>query len=164
MACNNLLLKGLTEIRKAAEKFMREPWPQLARLRQLAMVSVAALAVATIVGCKKKQAAAAPENAPTAEADTNAAPGAAPAAVVVNPDKPLDLTPIHKAMSAGNFDKAAEDLLALQKASAQMSQQQQMVVVNQMRSFQRSLSSAVSSGNPNAIAAANRLREASMHH
>lgn len=128
------------------------------------MVLLAVLAVATVAGCKKKQTVAAPDSPPAAEADTNAAPGAAPAPVAVNPEKPLDLTPIHKAMSAGDFDKAAEDLIALQRASVQMSQQQQMVVVNQMRAFQRSLSSAVSSGNPNAIAAANRLREASRHH
>ena len=141
---------------------MREPCPQLPRFVQLAMILVAALAVATLVGCKKKEAAAAPDSPPAAEADTNAA-GAAPAAVVVNPEKPLDLAPIHKAISAGDFDKAAEDLLALQKVSVQMSQQQQMALVNQMHAFQRSLATAVSSGNSNALAAANRLREASMH-
>jgi hypothetical protein len=129
------------------------------------MVVVAAVALFLFAGCKKKPAAvAAPETAPTAEGDTNAASGAAPAAVAVVPEKPLDLTPIHKAMSAGDFDKAAQDLLALQKASVQMSQQQQMIVVNQMRSFQRSLSAAVNTGNPNAIAAAQRLRESAMHH
>ena len=127
------------------------------------MVLVATLAVTTIAGCKKKAAAAAaPETAPTAEAATNAA-DAAPAPVVVNPQKPLDLTPIQKAMSTGDFDKAAQDLIALQKVSVQMTPQQQMAVVNQMHSFQRSLASAVGTGNPNAIAAANRLREASMH-
>ena len=132
------------------------------RLRIL-LVTAALLTVFT--ACHKKTPQAAPvETAPVATADTNATAAAPAEAPPPPPQKPLDMAPVQTAIRTGDYDKAAADLLALQRLSAQMNAQQQAAVADQMRAFQRTLATALGSGDPKAMAAAQRLRAASMHH
>lgn len=130
----------------------------------LPFVLVTVLGLGLVAGCHKKvQEAAAPvDPAAAAPADTNAA--ATPTtAVAPEPEKPLDLAPVRTEIKTGDYDKAAQDLLVLQRLSPQLSPQQQTMVADQMRAFQRALASAVGTGDPKAIAAAQRLREQARH-
>jgi PBP1b-binding outer membrane lipoprotein LpoB len=125
----------------------------------------AAIAILALAGCSKKSEPSTQADATTATAATNANPtdqGQAAAPVQAAPSRPLDFKPIQAAVQAKQYDKAAEDLIALQRAP--LTPEQSAALQNQMRAFQRSLISAVSSGDPNAQAAIQRLREAAAHH
>ncbi len=124
--------------------------------RKILLGSIVILALA---GCGKKKAETpASDAAPVAATPTNTTDAGAPAPVAVTPNKPIDWTPVQKEIKVGNYDQAAQDLLALQRASAQMTAQQQAALQDQMRNFQRALVGAVASGDPKAVAAAKRLR------
>jgi hypothetical protein len=119
-----------------------------------------ALAATLLAGCEKKEAAV-PATAPQATAPANqpVQPAANPvAATAVAPD--ARLAESQAALKAKDYDRAAATLLKVQRA--QMNEQQAAAAAAQMRQLQSSLASAAASGDPRAIAAANRLRQASM--
>jgi len=64
-------------------------------------------------------------------------------------------------MEAREYDRAAESLLALQRT--QLSAQQAEAAAAQMQQLQQNLAGAVANGDPKAIAAAKKLRQASMY-
>jgi hypothetical protein len=68
---------------------------------------------------------------------------------------------VQAAIKSKDYDKAAAMLINLQRAP--MTEEQSMQVLNQMRQFQQNLAGAVASGDPNAKAAAARLRQSSLH-
>jgi hypothetical protein len=130
------------------------------------------LVVIVMTGCSKKE----PESsAPTANPDNAAAPAGAattadpglPAgAGAVSPPIPAEttksLTAVDAALKAKDYDRAAETILALQRQK-QLTDEQARAAQAQMVRLQGALVSAVASGDPNAKAAADRLRQASKH-
>jgi hypothetical protein len=129
--------------------------------------AVLLLAVAVITGCKKaqpSQTATSPDNgASTAPA---AAPASAPAnqagaAAAPTIDTTRALADVNTALKAKDYEKATENLLALQRQK-QLTEQQAMAVRGQMVQLQSAVSAGLSKGDPNAKAAADRLRAAAM--
>jgi PBP1b-binding outer membrane lipoprotein LpoB len=117
-------------------------------------------------GCHKKSAAdPAPVENPTATADAQAAPAAA--APVAQPAQTLStsaqasLADAQAAMKAKQYDRAADLMINLQKPAQALTPEQAAAIAAQMRGFQQDLASAVARGDPQAIAAAQRLRAAS---
>ena len=115
-----------------------------------------ALLLTLLAGCGKKETAVqtpVPETkAPVAQ---TVQPAATPAAVA--PD--ARLAESQAALKAQDYDRAAATLVAMR--TTRMNEQQAAAAAQQMQQLQSSLASAVASGDPRAIAAANRLREAS---
>ena len=115
------------------------------------------------LGCKKQEAQA------SAPVDTNAAaaqapvPAAQPQATSGSAPvfSPSSIPEVQAAIKSRDYDKAAAMLINLQRAP--MTSDQSMQVLNQMRQFQQNLAGAVASGDPNAKAAAARLRQSSLH-
>jgi hypothetical protein len=121
---------------------------------------VAGGALLLLAGCGKKEAAApspGPDQTAVQPAQPEAAATPAPAAA---PDSRL--TESQTALAARDYDRAAEALIALQRT--QLNEQQAAAAAAQMRQLQSSLAGAVAGGDPKAIAAAQRLRQASMVH
>jgi len=114
-------------------------------------------------GCKKQTPQA------SAPVDTNAAaaqavaPAGQPQATDASAPvfTPSSIPEVQAAIKSKDYDKAASMLLNLQRAP--MTDEQSMQVLNQMRQFQQNLAGAVVSGDPNAKAAAARLRQSSLH-
>jgi hypothetical protein len=116
---------------------------------------------ALLAGCGEKESAlsAPPVEAPVpvqAQPAGNAAAPSVPASVA--PDQRLQET--QAALKAGEYDKAAATLVALQRT--QLNEQQAAAAAAQMKQLQSSLASALASGDPRAKAAADRLRQAAM--
>jgi len=119
-----------------------------------------ALAVTLLAGCKQEEATV-PDPAPQSPAPANqpGQPAAnAAAATAVAPD--ARLAESQAALKAQDYDRAAATLVAMQQTK--MNEQQAAAAAAQMRQLQSSLATAAASGDPRAIAAANRLRQASM--
>ena len=119
-------------------------------------------------GCGKK----ATETAATA--DTNAAPAAiataapapapAPAPTAVSPGQ-ASYEAAQAAVKQKDYDHAAEIMLALQQQMRQAKTSDEAnAIANQMRNFQQQLMSAAAAGDPKAMAAVQRLRQASTPH
>ena len=70
------------------------------------------------------------------------------------------LRQIEAAQKAREYEKAAEAMLQLRMRQQQMNEQQAALVQQRMRTLQADLAAGVASGDPRAIAAANRLRQA----
>ncbi len=130
------------------------------------VAAVAVCGLGFLVGCGKKE--------PPAPASTNAAvevPAAQPAQPAPQTPAPVAIAPADSqgalnqaqaAMNAKNYDKAAELMINLQNASRQaMTPAQATAVASKMRELQQYVMSGVTSGDPNAIAAAKRIRAAS---
>jgi|ERR1044071_7782625 hypothetical protein len=120
--------------------------------------------------CKKKSAeAAAPQTPETASSAAPSNPAAAPdsatAASAAQPapiiNTSVALTDVNEAIKAKDFKKAATTLIAVQQQP--LTPQQAAAVHSQMVQFQGALAGAVANGDPNAKAAADQLRAASMH-
>jgi hypothetical protein len=127
------------------------------------LLFVVALTAAT--GCKKAQPtepAPAPENASTAPATPNAnpnqpanqAPAQAPAVPTVDTTKAF--ADMNTALKAKDYQKATDTLLVLQRKP--LTDQQAIAVHGQMVQLQGAVAAGVASGDPNAKAAADRLR------
>lgn len=130
-------------------------------------LATAVCGLVLLAGCGKKETAApASTNAaveiPPAPAAQPAAPQA-PAPVAVAPaDSQGALNQAQAAMNAKNYDKAAELMINLQLTSKQpLTAEQATAVANKMRELQQYVMGGVASGDPNAIAAAKRIRAAS---
>jgi hypothetical protein len=128
------------------------------------LLFVVALTAAT--GCKKAQpteTAPAPENASTAPATPNAnpnqpanqVPAQAPAAPTVDTTKAF--ADMNTALKARDYKKATDTLLAVQR-TPQLTEQQSQALHGQMVQLQGAVAAGVASGDPNAKAAADRLR------
>ena len=118
-----------------------------------------ALLLTLLAGCGKKEtgvhASVTETTAPVAQ---QVQPAAKPA--LLTPD--TGLAESQAALKARDYDKAAATLVAMQ--ATRLNEHQAAAAAAQMRQLQSSLASAVASGDPRAIAAANRLREASKVH
>jgi len=121
-----------------------------------------ALLLTLLAGCGKKETAVqTPVPETTAPVAQQVQPAANPAAATaVAPD--ARLVESQAALKAGDYDRAAAALVAMQ--AARLNEQQAAAAAQQMRQLQSRLASAVASGDPRAIAAAKRLREASRVH
>jgi len=108
-------------------------------------------------GCgKEAEDTPTPDTGPAVESpQTN---GGEPAATTPQPS--THLTQSQVALEARDYDRAAEEILAMQRS--QLSEQQAAAAAAQMRQLQSSLAGAVAAGDPKAIAAAQKLRQASM--
>lgn len=125
------------------------------------------MALAVNSGCKKSQSTAptpAPENAtaaPTPAATAN--PGATPnqAAAQTPAAPPVDTTKafadINSALKAKDYQKATDTLLAIQRMP-HLTEQQSLAAHGQMVELQKAVATGLASGDPNAKAAADRLR------
>jgi len=100
------------------------------------------LAVATLVGCSKKQAAGEFKN-------PNAVPTAQVAPVI---DK------VQKDIQAKKFDDAAASMVQMQQMAAMLSEQDALRYQNSMRSLQTSAAEAAARGDQNAQKAIMMLR------
>jgi hypothetical protein len=128
------------------------------RTAKLATLAMALLVAAAGCGSKdEKPASVAPPEAPAAVAPAPAA--AAPAAVVTDVNK--SFAQADAALKARNYDQAVQALLAAQR-QRQLTDQQAMEARNRMLALQANLASAVASGDANAKAAAERIRQANM--
>jgi len=122
------------------------------------------LGIAAVTGCKKSQStetAPAAENASTAPTPNanpaqpaNQAPAQAPAAPTVDTTKAF--ADMNTALKAKDYQKAADTLLVLQRKP--LTDQQAMALHGRMVQLQGAVAAGVASGDPNAKAAADRLR------
>lgn len=134
------------------------------------VITCAVCSIALLAGCSKKESeASAPANpaasAPAVDQAAQASAAKTPATAVLPDTSQVALADAQAAMRARNYDKAAQLMLSLQAPSKQpLTSEQAAAVANQMRQFQRDLGGAVASGDPAAIAAAQRLRAASTPH
>lgn len=117
---------------------------------------VSAVLISLLTGCSKEAEvpAPSPEVAPAVQQAQPAPAAAIPSA----PDGRL--TESQAALKARDYDKAAEALIALQRAK--LNEQQAALAAAQMRQLQSSLADALASGDPRAKAAADRLRQSAM--
>jgi|GEM_PF-2663747 len=121
------------------------------------------LVLALSAGCGKKAAQAPAPETPAATAEAvPAAPAGTPAPVQPAPGN-ASLADAQAAMKAGDFNRAATVLTTLQSPAARLTPEQAAAVQKQMQALQASLVGAAASGDPNAKAAIQRLRQASMH-
>jgi hypothetical protein len=118
-----------------------------------------------VVGCGKKSLTpstnASPADTTSATASTPSPAAAVNLVVVQNVNQ--SFSEVDAALKAKAYDKAVQTLLAVQQQRA-LSEQQAQEVVNRMRGLQANLAAAVAAGDPNAKAAADRLRQAHMVH
>jgi hypothetical protein len=117
--------------------------------------------------CAKKEHA--PDTAAVAESTTNEA-AADPATMAAAPTPAMSansekqLSDAKAALAKKDYNKAVELLTTLQRPGQVLTPGQSAAVQAQMRQLQGSLAGAIASGDPNARAAGEKLREASAHH
>jgi hypothetical protein len=118
--------------------------------------SSSALLITLLAGCGKKETevqTSAPVTTPPVAQQVQRA------ATTTSSTPDARLVESRAALKARDYDQAAAALVAMQ--AARLNEQQAAAAAEQMRQFQSSLASGVASGDPRAIAAANRLRKAS---
>jgi len=118
------------------------------------------IASQVLTGCGKKDeppSAPAPMDttAPAAQAAPRQATSVAPTG---QPQPDQWMTDAQNYQSQGDYDKAAQSLIAIQRQQQYLNEQQAAAYWQQMRTFQSDLASRVASGDPSAKAAAERLR------
>jgi hypothetical protein len=135
-------------------------------LNHMKTIVLCSLALTLATGCKKAQpteTAPAPENASTPAANPNSpqpqnqAQSQAPAAPPVDTTKAF--ADVNAAVKAKDYQKAADTLIAVQRQTA-LTDQQAAAVRAQMVQLQGSVAAGLANGDPNAKAAADRLRAA----
>jgi hypothetical protein len=130
-------------------------------------LTIAICSAALLSGCGKKatEPVAADTNAAPAETVAAApAPAPAPAPTTVSPGQ-ASYEAAQAAVKQKDYDHAAEIMLALQQQMRQAKTSDEAnAIANQMRNFQQQLMSAASAGDPKALAAVQRLRQASTPH
>jgi hypothetical protein len=94
-----------------------------------------------------------------------------PASTTNDPASATPADSAHATMPVGDLQTAIKTrdyntavTLALSQKPAAMTAEQAAALANQMRQLQQNLASAAAAGDPNAVAAAQRLREANMRH
>jgi 3-oxoacyl-ACP reductase-like protein len=125
------------------------------------------LSIAVVTGCKKSQstentpapqtADTATSGAPTPSAPAPANPPAAQAAPAPTVDTTKAFADVNSALKARDYKKATDTLLAVQRMP-QLTEQQSQALHGQMVQLQGAVAAGVASGDPNAKAAADRLR------
>jgi len=120
----------------------------------------AVIAVLVFTGCSKKENPPPAVETPVATVDQPAPAVAQPVAFTGEPQPQQWMTEAQSQQQAGDYDKAAQYLLAIQNQQALLSQQQAAVYWKQMSAFQSDLAARVAAGDPRAKAAAERLRAA----
>ena len=133
---------------------------------------VIVFSLALMMGCKKKeQAVAAPPAPEQPVANAQPAPDQASGAAAAAPVEPITtapadtgqaLTAAESARKTKDYEKAAATLLQIQQR--RLSDQQAAAAAAQMQQLQRDLVNGVASGDANAKAAADLLRQANAHH
>lgn len=138
---------------------------RISLIRHLTAPMLALLVAVTAAGCSKKEVKPAVVPPADASADAPAAatpPPATPAASIpASTDVQRSFAEADAALNAGAYEKAAQNLLAVQR-QAQLTEQQAQAARNRMVGLQQSLAAAIASGDPNAKAAAELLRSSSM--
>jgi len=133
-------------------------------VRQTSLLAM--IIVAAAMGCSKKAATSASVTpAPDASAATPApvtAPAVSAASITASTDISKSLADADAALKAHAYDQAVQAMLAVQK-HRQLTDQQAQEAHNRMVGLQRSLAAALASGDPNAKAAAELLRQSAMH-
>lgn len=130
-------------------------------------ILLALVAAILVAGCKKAQPA---ETAPSPDnnsastqgtAGGNSGPAANQPAIPPPPTPTVDTTKafadVNTAIKASDYKKATDTLLTLQR-DKQLTEQQSMAVRGQMVQLQQAIAGGVAKGDPNAKAAADRLR------
>jgi hypothetical protein len=130
--------------------------------------TIAICSAAFLSGCGKKATETAPavdtNAAAAAIAEPAPAPAPAPAPTTVSPGQ-ASYEAAQAAVKQKDYDHAAEIMLALQQQMRQAKTPDEAnAIANQMRNFQQQLMSAASAGDPKAMAAVQRLRQASTPH
>jgi hypothetical protein len=129
------------------------------------------LSIAVVTGCKKSQSTEttpAPQtgSTPTSGASTPSAPEpanrpaaqpAAQPAAAPTVDTTKAFADVNSALKARDYQKATDTLLAIQR-TPQLTEQQSLAIHGQMVQLQGAVAAGVASGDPNAKAAADRLR------
>jgi hypothetical protein len=125
------------------------------------------IAAVTVTGCSKKaeiSTAPAPD-AGAATAAATPAPAPAPAAhataVPVLTDIKQSLAEVDAALKAKAYEKAVQNLLAVQQQK-QLTEEQAQQAHSEMVGLQQNLAAAIAAGDPNAKAAAELLRRSAM--
>jgi hypothetical protein len=126
----------------------------------LSLVVFTAGLLVVVAGCSKETAEA--PVAPPVETPAAAAPIQRPvstptATTVAMPEAHLSQS--QAALKAGNYDAAAAALITAQRAK--LNEQQAAAAAAQMHQLQSSIAAAAAAGDPRALAAAARLRQAS---
>lgn len=129
---------------------------------------VCGVALLSFTACTKKQAA--PDTAAVVQTATNEAADATPAPAVAAAPAPAisansqkELADARAALAAKDYSKAVTLLTTLQRPGRALTPEQSAAVQAQMQQLQGSLANAVASGDPNARAAAEKLRAAAAH-
>lgn len=118
--------------------------------------SFAVMALLMFAGCSNKQ-----DSESTAEklvSSTNQSPKTSTG----SPQPQQWMSEAQAWQRAGDYDKAAQYLLKVQRHRQELSREQSAAYWRQMTAFQSDLASRVAAGDPSAKAAAERLRAASM--
>ena len=132
-------------------------------MRSLKTSALALVIVAAVGGCSKTEEPAATARVAPADAVPGAAaptPVAAPTAAEIA-DAQRAFAESDAALKAREYKKAVEALIAAQQQ--RLTEQQSLQSRNRMIQMQSALASAAASGDPNAQAAIQRLREAAIH-
>lgn len=128
-------------------------------------LAITVYAIGLIAGCGKKDADSRTSADTTPAAATSgqpqpAATEAPQSAPTLSGSSQATLADAQAAIRAKKYEEAADMMLRLQN-SANQTPQQAAAASGQMRQFQQDLATAVANGDPRAIAAAQRLRQAS---
>jgi len=118
----------------------------------------------TIAGCSKKEVkpvAVVPPVDPSAAAPATPVSAAPVASIPVSTDIQKSFAEADAALNAKAYEKAAQNLLAVQR-QAQLTEQQAQEAQRRMIGLQQNLAAAIANGDPNAMAAAELLRRSSM--
>jgi len=120
----------------------------------------AVIAVLVFTGCSQKENPAPAMETPVVTADQPAADVEQPVTFTGAPRPQQWMSEAQSQQQAGDYDKAAQYLLAIQNQQALLNQQQAAAYWKQMSAFQSDLAARVAAGDPRAKAAAERLRAA----
>jgi hypothetical protein len=136
-------------------------------MNHMKLLLLSLLALTAAIGCKKAaptESAPAPENASSPAPAPNGQPAnQAPAQAQAAPtvDTTRAFADMNTALKAKDYQKAADTLLFLQRKP--LTDQQAIAVHGQMVQLQGAVAAGVASGDPNAKAAADKLRAESKH-
>jgi len=125
---------------------------------------LALIACAAVLGCSKNSAPQSPPAAVDAAASTEQPAPQKPESITSTRAPQLEqwLGDAQNYQKTGDYDKAAQCLIAIQQQQRFLSEQQAAAYWSQMSAFQSGLAARVAAGDPKAKAAAERLRASTM--
>jgi hypothetical protein len=136
--------------------------PTVYTVRHFKTILLLLITVAVVTNCSKKETKPTAA-APTVEMDSNASaaaantPAAPQAVIPASTDINQSFADADAALKVKAYDKAVQNLLAVQN-QRQLTEQQAQEARNRMVGLQRNLAAAIAEGDPNAKAAAEMLR------